>query len=330
MSAAFSFAASLSGASVPCTPAQPFSGFGVPATAPLHSLHYQEPSAIDSVLLGAYDALLGTPAMSTDPASLFAPLDEIRSHEAAQADDLIMQLASTDLEFRQNLVHALVNHINPVLAYEPVGPMAPPTPTTMTPASLMFQALSDASASPPSLDPALLPWAASLEADAPFVDSLLALLGPLDATPATNVFQTPMLPAIAEEDDGSEDAPLSASLPATCDAPRGAKRPRDEDGEDDAERMAAGKMFYCDICNRGFSRQYNMRTHRRTHDPQSVAARPHACLHCPRSFTRKHDLERHQVLHDDSEAFKCTMCNRGFARLDVLERHANAVHKGAM
>ncbi|KAI9501943.1 hypothetical protein BX070DRAFT_181251, partial [Coemansia spiralis] len=74
-------------------------------------------------------------------------------------------------------------------------------------------------------------------------------------------------------------------------------------------------------CNRGFSRQYNMRTHRLTHDPRSVAARPHSCKSCRRSFTRKHDLVRHQVLHDDTSAFKCLVCSRGFARADVLDRH---------
>ncbi|KAJ2801337.1 hypothetical protein H4R21_002825 [Coemansia helicoidea] len=335
MSAGLSFAASFSGASVPCTPAQPFAGFNVPATAPL--------------LLGAYDSLLGTPAMPADTASLFAPLDEIRSRESAQADDLIMQLASADPGFRRDLVHALVNQISSVYAYHPVSPMAPPTPATLSPEALMVQgppAAAASSAAMPSLEASLLPWSAALESQAPFVDSLLALLGPVHATPAASaaspgvaslvspvmapadVFRTPMLPAIAEE-SADEDAPLAATL---GDAPCGAKRAREDDGEDEdgARQTGAGKMYYCDICNRGFSRQYNMRTHRRTHDPHSVAARPHQCRSCPRSFTRKHDLDRHQVLHDDTDAFKCAVCARGFARLDVLERHANAVHKGAM
>ncbi|KAJ1888577.1 hypothetical protein LPJ81_006289 [Coemansia sp. IMI 209127] len=64
-----------------------------------------------------------------------------------------------------------------------------------------------------------------------------------------------------------------------------------------------------------------MRTHRMTHNPDSVDARPHSCEHCPRTFTRKHDLVRHQVMHDSTGAFKCTVCSRAFARLDVLERH---------
>ncbi|KAJ1736112.1 hypothetical protein LPJ61_000162 [Coemansia biformis] len=361
MSASHSFSASLSGASVPCTPAMSFGGFGVPATAPLRPLLYREPSALDSALLSAYDPLLNTPAGPADSAllqahhyghiaePLFAPLDEIRSRESTLTDDLIVHLASTDPEFRQSLVHALVNHINPVLAYEPVGPMAMPSPA-LSPESLLAQARSIAStsAASPGFDAAHLPWSASIESEAPFVDSLLALLGPIHTTPATSsaspavlelfspamamadVFQTPRLPAIAEEEcTDSGDAPLPAPS-----SPCGVKRPRDDDddeeeanGEDGLPKSATGKQFYCDICNRGFSRQYNMRTHRLTHDPRSVASRPHKCPQCPRSFTRKHDLERHQVLHDDTDSFKCNVCGRGFARLDVLERHANALHR---
>ncbi|KAJ2244916.1 hypothetical protein GGI13_006037, partial [Coemansia sp. RSA 455] len=94
-----------------------------------------------------------------------------------------------------------------------------------------------------------------------------------------------------------------------------------------SEEPAKKRLFYCDICNHGFSRQYNLDKHKLTHDPKSKDARPFSCSHCTRTFTRKHDLLRHQVLHDASDAIKCTKCSRAFARQDVLERHMLAIHK---
>ncbi|KAJ1815586.1 hypothetical protein LPJ75_002317 [Coemansia sp. RSA 2598] len=172
----------------------------------------------------------------------------------------------------------------------------------------------------------------------PIADAMTPLAGPLVTDVATPIILG-MLDSSAHAKDGAmaapkdllrtqdvEDVPLVQALAAP--KPVSAKRAR-EDDDDDEESAEAGaaKRFHCDICNRGFSRQYNMRTHRQTHEPHSVKSRPFSCSHCPRTFTRKHDLVRHQVLHDDSSAFKCSVCSRGFARQDVLERHARAVHK---
>ncbi|KAJ1930773.1 hypothetical protein FBU59_006946, partial [Linderina macrospora] len=155
--------------------------------------------------------------------------------------------------------------------------------------------------------------------------ALLELLSPVNPpmlSPA-DVFRTPHLPTIDEEEgDDEDDVPLAAVMNVSSPAQSNKRKREADDGEDDGP-----KKFHCDICNRAFSRQYNMRTHRLTHDPESGASRPFSCDHCHRTFTRKHDLTRHNMLHDDSKAFKCKTCGRGFARLDVLERHARAVHK---
>ncbi|KAJ2453952.1 hypothetical protein EV183_001908 [Coemansia sp. RSA 2336] len=279
-------------ASVPATPA-----LGVPGSATL------PPS--DYTLLSSQDSLLNTPALPwASPASaqlrdapLFAPLDELRGRDSAQLSDsmLLGQLAASDPSLHQSLVHALVDYIQPSVAYQPV-------PAGLSPPELLQQAQSA-----PEL-PEPTKWVN--EADASFVDSLLSLL-----SPAAPELTSPPLAAIPEEPESAEpEAPVP-----------GVKRKRSSDADDSPG--ASKRQFHCDICNRSFSRQYNMRTHRLTHDPQSQAARPHKCAHCLRRFTRKHDLERHQVLHDDSGAFKCDVCHRGFARADVLERHANAVHR---
>ncbi|KAJ2723301.1 hypothetical protein GGI07_002729 [Coemansia sp. Benny D115] len=398
-----------------------FGAFGlprVPATAPMRFSTYTAPPAVsgtlasfNELLASAYDSYLSTPVnpanmssphvrvapAQTTPRSngttLFAPLDELKAKEQQQqsADALLGQLANSDPAFRQSLVHAIVDYINPAVAYQSVNLINPVSASSSSSAAasstLLAQAqtLMDAAAplvdgswqpqtgfasaaaafdSTPDMTSPALAGDAALAAgvEAPLLDSLLGLLSPPihDAmTPlvmplATNipqtaqtppsmvvmapqdVFKTPRLPQqqsakaaepVAEEGDEEDDEdalPLALHLASAAKA-GSAKRRRDAGDED--SQPGAKRQFHCDICNRGFSRQYNMRTHRLTHEPQSVKARQFLCSECPKTFTRKHDLVRHLVLHDDTGAFKCPVCSRGFARLDVLKRHENAVHK---
>jgi hypothetical protein len=62
------------------------------------------------------------------------------------------------------------------------------------------------------------------------------------------------------------------------------------------------RKYPCPQCPRSFARQFNLKTHMATHDPNRT--KPHVCHHtgCGRSFSRKHDLGRHLVsIHQDSE-----------------------------
>ncbi|KAJ2823941.1 hypothetical protein IWW50_003564 [Coemansia erecta] len=313
-------------ASVPATPAQAPYVAGA-ATVPTGTL------SIDSALL----SFLGTPALAS-PGPLFAPLDELRGREPT--DELLGQLAA-DPALRQSLVHALVDYIQPTVAYTSVG---------QSPRELLA-----ATAPEPAPEPAM--WVN--EADASLVGSLLELLSPVvsgDAlemlspdtsllspamgllSPDTSLLSPAMgllspamgllSPDMALSDSASTlHSQKLASIAEEPAEPASSAAAADEPA---SQAGAQRKRFHCDICNRGFSRQYNMRTHRLTHNPQSGRARPHKCGHCRRSFTRKHDLERHQVLHDDAGAFKCGVCARGFARMDVLQRHASAVHKNVV
>ncbi|KAJ2487868.1 hypothetical protein EV174_000299 [Coemansia sp. RSA 2320] len=341
------FAESLSSASVPATPMAPHV-FGGAATAPLGSALYCEPAYMHNdeampyveALRSAYESYLSTPANPAYFASpnvavaqralsgeqlLFAPLEEIRGKD----EDLLSQLAYVDPVLRQNLVHALVNNINPTVAYQPVTSLS----SALDMAPLIAQAQSLAAAS------VVLPEGAGASAGTTSLfDSLLGVLSPSAGSDSVApmellgggasplvlapeaVFRTPRLPSTDEEED-DDDQPLALVTKRkqrSCEADEAAE------GEDECGKRP---RFHCEICNRGFSRQYNMRTHRLTHDPQSNAARPFNCEHCRRTFTRKHDLIRHQILHDDSAPFKCGVCSRGFAREDVLERHVRAVHK---
>ncbi|KAF9119559.1 hypothetical protein BGX30_003767, partial [Mortierella sp. GBA39] len=84
------------------------------------------------------------------------------------------------------------------------------------------------------------------------------------------------------------------------------------------------RPFVCDHpdCGRAFNRLFNLRSHVRTHDPDSE--RPFVCEadDCKKAFTRKHDLQRHQTsVHQGQRRYVCDTCKKSFSRQDGLRRH---------
>ncbi|EOR02020.1 DNA-binding protein scr1 [Wallemia ichthyophaga EXF-994] len=58
------------------------------------------------------------------------------------------------------------------------------------------------------------------------------------------------------------------------------------------------RKYKCSLCPRAFARQFNLKQHIQTHNPDRV--KPHECTYegCGRRFSRKHDLVRHaQSIH---------------------------------
>ncbi|PTD05256.1 hypothetical protein FCULG_00002422 [Fusarium culmorum] len=53
--------------------------------------------------------------------------------------------------------------------------------------------------------------------------------------------------------------------------------------------------------------------------PQSE--RPFKCDQCTQSFSRNHDLKRHKRIHLAVKPFPCTFCSKSFSRKDALKRH---------
>lgn len=85
--------------------------------------------------------------------------------------------------------------------------------------------------------------------------------------------------------------------------------------------------FACDLCDKRFTRAYNLRSHKRTHTNE----RPYACSVCNKAFARQHDRKRHEALHSGEKKYECKGvlangttpwgCGHKFARADALGRH---------
>lgn len=85
--------------------------------------------------------------------------------------------------------------------------------------------------------------------------------------------------------------------------------------------------FACTLCDKRFTRAYNLRSHLRTHTDE----RPFVCTVCGKAFARQHDRKRHEGLHTGERKFVCYGllkenagtwgCKRRFARADALGRH---------
>ncbi|KAG0238563.1 hypothetical protein BGW42_004325 [Actinomortierella wolfii] len=88
-----------------------------------------------------------------------------------------------------------------------------------------------------------------------------------------------------------------------------------EESKDDPDAKA---RFKCFICNKTFSRPYNLRSHRKIHE----GIKPHDGKICGWAFARKHDLERHvSSRHSPAKTFTCVTCGKKCSRGDAYKKH---------
>ncbi|XP_038109612.1 zinc finger protein 569 isoform X2 [Culex quinquefasciatus] len=85
-----------------------------------------------------------------------------------------------------------------------------------------------------------------------------------------------------------------------------------------AECHGQVKNFCCQICNKSFKYNVQLRIHLRTHSGE----RPHACEICHRGFSQLSNLRSHRKVHSKVKPYKCQLCLKSFTMLDSLTAHS--------
>nr|KAJ3412185.1 hypothetical protein HK105_002417 [Polyrhizophydium stewartii] len=82
----------------------------------------------------------------------------------------------------------------------------------------------------------------------------------------------------------------------------------------------ANYRFPCTLCDRAFTRKYNLEAHILVHQNR----KPYSCSHknCSEAFVRKYDLKRHiRTIHQRTYYGPCPHCQRQYSRIDSYRKH---------
>ena len=72
-------------------------------------------------------------------------------------------------------------------------------------------------------------------------------------------------------------------------------------------------MFKCNVCESTFTRERNMRRHKKNVHEKSTGV---CCDKCNKTFTRADNLKKHEKV-----CCKCRRCNKQFETLKLLNNH---------
>lgn len=83
------------------------------------------------------------------------------------------------------------------------------------------------------------------------------------------------------------------------------------------------KPYKCSECEKSFARGGQLVQHRRTH----TQVKPYRCVLCPGTFSCAANLALHVKRHNGQKDHKCDICGRAFVRRDALKKHLECLHK---
>ncbi len=113
------------------------------------------------------------------------------------------------------------------------------------------------------------------------------------------------------------------------------------------------QIFYCDICNKGFLRKWNLKKHKILHNKlhpfkcfvdnckkkfrhekhyiqhlrQVHNKKPYICHICNKRFDRRYNLKTHIRIHTGEKPYKCKECGKYFTQTSALNVHSR-IHTG--
>lgn len=97
----------------------------------------------------------------------------------------------------------------------------------------------------------------------------------------------------------------------------------ENEGQSGGDGEGARGQWMCSLCNRSFTRKYDMYRHvRGIHE----SLRPFVCELCTRKFKQRSHLNAHVRVVHDKVSFKCDYCDKRFGSKSNLKKHARVVH----
>lgn len=95
---------------------------------------------------------------------------------------------------------------------------------------------------------------------------------------------------------------------------------------EDHKASHLGTKFICEHCGNTYSQKSYLIAHKRAiHGIQKTARKQHQCDLCNKSFASEHNLRNHASLH--SQSFLCAKCGKEFATNHALNLHSR-IHTG--